>query len=454
MFRIKTVLLNITFIGGFVLGNIIHVPENEPTIQAGIDAVSFGDTVLVSPGTYLENINFRGKNIVVASHYLLNEDPVYIESTIIDGSNPSDPDTASCVLIVSGEDTTAVLEGFTLTGGKGTKWTDEHGHGVYFEGGGILITLSSPTIKNNHIVRNEAIRHQSGIESAGGGGIRCGDGSPRILFNVIESNTGMYGGGIVMNYASGIIKHNVIVENRVYKVVKRVPSFGGGGIWVYGSQAGTIIENNTIIGNSSEGAEIGNPVAGRGGGILAWETKVNIHNNIIWNNSQMLDKQIESYLANATITFNNIQDGWSGEGNIQKDPVFCDPTNGDYHLAENSPCIGMGALGIGCGTILSSEKNSKYSPSRFILYPNFPNPFNPVTKIEYEISEQSFVSLVIYDLLGSKVKTLVQRVENPGLKTAVWDATNDHHESVSAGVYLFKIEAGSFSQKRKMILLK
>ena len=99
---------------------IINVPSDKLTIQAGIDSASNGDTVLVEEGTYLENIDFMGKAIVVASKFILDGDTSHISKTIIDGSQATDPDTASVVSFKSGEDTTSVITGFTITGGKGT----------------------------------------------------------------------------------------------------------------------------------------------------------------------------------------------------------------------------------------------------------------------------------------------------------------------------------------------
>jgi len=165
---------------------VIHVPADQPTIQAGINAATHGDTVLVAPGTYFDNINFRVKNIVVASQFILDQDEQTIENTVINGSHPTHPDTASCVLIVSGE-TSAGLEGLTLTGGTGTAWRDIHNTLRYREGGGILIEFGSPTIRNNRIENNEAI-NRSGLTSAGGGGISCGDSNPLIAYNLIRKN--------------------------------------------------------------------------------------------------------------------------------------------------------------------------------------------------------------------------------------------------------------------------
>ena len=116
----KTKLLITILLSCFIISasaQIIHVPLDQPNIQAGINVATTGDTVLVDTGTYYENINFWGKAITVASNFILDGDTNYINNTIINGSQPVNPDFASVVSFTTGEDTTSIISGFTITGG-------------------------------------------------------------------------------------------------------------------------------------------------------------------------------------------------------------------------------------------------------------------------------------------------------------------------------------------------
>ncbi len=93
-------------------------------------------------------------------------------------------------------------------------------------------------------------------------------------------------------------------------------------------------------------------------------------------------------------------------------------------------------------------------PSSITLEQNYPNPFNPTTTISYDLPKRSQVTLGIYDLLGKQIKTLVNQSQDVGNKIAVWDGTDNLGRQVSAGVYLYQIQAGEFIQTRKMLLLK
>ena len=98
--------------------------------------------------------------------------------------------------------------------------------------------------------------------------------------------------------------------------------------------------------------------------------------------------------------------------------------------------------------------SSSNFPDKFVLYPNHPNPFNPITTLEFELPKTSFVNLMIYDIIGNIVKQLVNNDLSSGRKSVQWDATNNQGQPVSAGVYLYTIQAGDFVDAKKMILLK
>ena len=134
--------------------------------------------------------------------------------------------------------------------------------------------------------------------------------------------------------------------------------------------------------------------------------------------------------------------------------------DGEYYtLAENSPCVGsghgganMGALGVGCSAILAVEE--EFIPIQFAIHQNYPNPFNPVTTIRYDVPENGLVNIIIYDILGRRVKTLISQTQTAGQRSVQWNATNDYGKPVSAGVYLYQIQTGKHISTKKMVLLK
>ena len=117
--------------------------------------------------------------------------------------------------------------------------------------------------------------------------------------------------------------------------------------------------------------------------------------------------------------------------------------------------------GGGFSYIRTSVNNSELDmddeyliPDKYSLQQNFPNPFNSRTTIHYELPNQELVKIIIFNLLGHQVKRLVDGFRGAGVNSIVWDATNDHGQPVSAGIYIYQLQAGGFLQTRKMILLK
>ena len=168
---------------------IIHVPEGQSTIQAGINAASTGDTVLVDTGAYYENINFYGKAITVASNFIMNGDTNHINNTIIDGSQPGNPDYASVVSFTTGEDTTSIISGFTITGGTGLLDASI----PLRIGGGIVCINAAATITHNKIIANEVDNQNIAL----GAGIGC---------TMYLQNTSI------------VIENNVIAQNYTHAV--------------------------------------------------------------------------------------------------------------------------------------------------------------------------------------------------------------------------------------------
>lgn len=217
------------------------------TIQAAIDASVPGDIIIVYPGTYYENIDFKGKNITIQSTDPLNS--TILLNTIIDGQLKG-----SVVTFKSGETKNAVLKGFTIQNGSGSKvgnWSKY--------GGGIYCVQSSPTISNNFILNNNADN---------GGGIYCSFSSPIIRQNKIGLNSAKGGGGIFCGDSSSpAISQNTISENSA------THNSHGGGILCYNSSPNIV--SNEISWND----------ATNGGGIYILDSMPVIYGNDIHKNT-------------------------------------------------------------------------------------------------------------------------------------------------------------------------
>lgn len=291
-----------------------------PTIQSAIDAARSGDTVLVPPGTYFENIDYLGKDIIVRSDMDLNPatHDIAPDVTCIDGGGL--PTEKRVVTFNSWQSNFATLEGFSIYNGRSSL------------GGGIICKNASPTIINNHIHENESWDD--------GGGIFCNGASPRIISNRIYLNTGDGGGGISCHNGSDA----VIVNNWIYK---NIANNSGGGI--YCANSDPIIVNNTICANWGKD--------NAGGGInVGHSSDVSIGNTIFWENTADIGPEIHIALdSTLTICHSDVQGGlndavcdpgcvlnWDLLSMINVDPLFVDEDNYDFHITPDSPCRNTG----------------------------------------------------------------------------------------------------------------
>ncbi|HUU95212.1 MAG TPA: ThuA domain-containing protein, partial [Phycisphaerae bacterium] len=309
--------------------------EAYSTIQAAIDAASSGDLIIVRDGTYTgpgnRDITFGGKTLYVASE----NGP---RACIIDaGGTPSDPHR--CFIFKTSEPGAAVVDGFTLTGaysGPGLPDNPGFGGAVYCQG-------ASPVITNNVIVSN--------VATSRGAGIGCFNAGPVISHNVIANNGGGRGSGGIQATRSGGDHVVTIVGNTL---TTNTGLFGAG---TYSLGLTMVLANNTYSGNVASGStEPGN--LSHSGGVLCNGFSVTpavtmtFRNNILWGDSAPAGRGPEIGVqsgASVTVSYCDVQgslaavgriDGtgsltW-GEGNIDADPLFADPANGDYHLQSQA----------------------------------------------------------------------------------------------------------------------
>jgi hypothetical protein len=145
--------------------------------------------------------------------------------------------------------------------------------------------------------------------------------------------------------------------------------------------------------------------------------------------------------------------------NFSADPLFCDFNHGTYTLDQKSPCLpGNHPNGLWCGLIgaldLQCGTASVQTVATPITLQNYPNPFNPHTTISYSISRNSYTTLKVYDVTGGLVRILVDGMREAGAHREIWDGRDDNGREVSSGVYFYQLRVGSFTDTKKLVLVR
>ncbi len=326
MFRYQAIFTLLLLLAApFAVAEIIEVPLQQPTIQDAVTAAADGDTVLVAAGTYVENIDLLGKAVTLISA----DGP---ETTILDGGQAGSTITVSAppVARAPGDGQTAVIEGFTITGGH-----SEFGGGIAvieagvlisgnvisgntagYSGGGIDLTRAVATVSGNLISSNSAVRRGGGIYAgnsvlvftgnevldnftddpftSAGGGVYLDDHSTgEISNNTVAGNTSVGGGGVAIRlYSSALVMNNLIdgnhgirhgggIATKIYSnailvgntITNNLGDRMGGGVYIR-KMNDLILIDNEITNNSSA----------LGGGVWINQSTPEFHGNRIENN--------------------------------------------------------------------------------------------------------------------------------------------------------------------------
>jgi len=296
---------------------ILNVPSVFSTIQSAINYSFEGDTVLVQPGTYVENINFNGKNITIASLFITTQDTSYISQTIIDGNQ-----SGSVVTFNNNETSDALLIGFTIE------------NGLAVDGGGVYCYQADPTIQNLKIVNNQADN---------GGGIRASSSNLIIENSIIALNSAANGGGGIYIGAGnqiGIIG---------CEISNNIANSKGSAMFIGTGYQGTL--NINLI-NSSVCFNAPN---GYGRGVISLEEHGNaiimlISNSIMWNNANLEISLAYGSYSSIVLQYSVIQNGENsiygditfGNNVSEFDPLFVDILNQNYSIQSTSQCIDAG----------------------------------------------------------------------------------------------------------------
>lgn len=340
------------------------------------------------------------------------------------------------------------------------------------KGGGIYNSASGVVIEDVVIRDNEASWY--------GGGLHCSWGPAALENVIIQNNTALYaGGGIYYEVFSELQLLNVSICNN------HVSNGYGGGLYLITDDK-VMILNATFFNNSASES---------GGGVYIAGTETLLLNSICWNNSPEEIYIEQNSNADFEINFSNLEGGYNsiinngngqviwGYHNIEADPLFINPDEGNINLHHDSPCIDAGtafyqwddevifdlapdeyygdAPDMGAfeweGVDVQDEELSSYLPL-ISQFSNYPNPFNPLTTIRFnlnrELNDPDKLEVTIYNVKGQKVKTLPISPSQSRTGFVVWDGTDNSNQPVSSGVYFYQLKSGKFEKTKKCMLMK
>lgn len=399
MIRIRTSQLVVTLIAllaptqAFAGGapGVVQVPDDVPTIQAGIELVASGGEVIVAVGTYAESLDFGGKALTLRSSNPGH--PLVVAATVIDVTGMFN---VTAVLCISGEGPDTILDGFTITGGGGAV------------GGGMRILSSDPLVTRCVFLDNIGIdgggvfacdsqavlRGCSFIDNGSadtGGGLVAEESALQVIGCTFRGNRAITGGGIYSDNSDCLVLNTVFQENVAYTIfgiagaggamanfdslptivnclfvgnTAQGSGFGGGGA-LYNRDSSPVIANSTFVGNAGELFGDAGALYSRGAGTT------DVDNCIFRGNG--LPQIVSDFGAVTSVDWSDVQGGWPGTGNVDVDPLFVDADgpdddattfdDNDYRLRSDSPCIDAGDTNaVPGGARVDLDRKPRYVP--------------------------------------------------------------------------------------------
>lgn len=262
----------------------------------------------------------------------------------------------------------------------------------------------------------------------------------------------------IMTYKPHLIIHAISSDSQDYYLIKKITILGDTIPYVYNSEDDIYISSgpsNLYENSDITYISIFEDIDGSGSYIDYWTWKLFLcHSG--GDYSLILEDSVYGHnTCNWTSRIDTLPTGFDwlkNEDNTVKGYVFVmAQSENDEQIFSEFKTISMNIQSTG----IKYCKEFERIPTTCILFQNYPNPFNPTTKITYYLEERSNVELNIYDVLGRKVKTIVNVIEqSAGLKTIVWNGRNDNGKVLPSGIYYYKIVAGDFSEIKRMLYLK
>ena len=506
---------------GGALADLLVVPDDFPTIQAALDAAAGGDSVMIRAGTYAEALTLAGKDLTVfgesraeatvvtgsqARRVLdlgagVTLGTVLSDLTFRDGAGVdrgagirleggASPTIRRCRFVANvafcwtcdtyggglaaGSGSIPVIED-CLFSDNSTQifdlWTYGSGGAIY-AGSGSNLTIRRSTFRGNVAVAFEGgpggaiFVSTAGVASveectfdgngAGGGAGIFSEGIVEVLRSTFTANQASYGTGIFCR-GTFLLAENILFDNECFGA-----SESGGTVLVDGSGH---VRRNTIAFNRGSCPDAG---------IVAWSMAgLAIANNIVAMNGG-IGMVIEAPVP-GTFACNDVWGNERGgapanycggcpdltgiDGNISRDPLFCDGPDRDLRLHLDSPCAPgagacglIGALGEGCG--VSAVAGTEPGPAAGLVVDPRQNPAAPPITIAFTLAAGGAVRLRIHDAAGRAVVSLGGGALAPGRHEVVWDGRTAGGRPAAAGVYFVELEAVGERRSERLVLIR